>query len=170
VADRSTSSGRWVGLAFLAAWLAGALYIPLCGIHVVFGVPWQPVLGAIGAVLFLIFIGGFAVFIVGCGAYQLRVSHTERRPVTWREELVGWVVPPAPDESGTLGWRWQSVGTMRAAEFLAALRQSPEGGLQVFIARLPCRIEPLSDEAGQTSVRWYMSRHTVEPGDRSDGR
>jgi hypothetical protein len=93
----------------------------LLAVHWLFGVPWSPVLGLAGALLFALLLCGFTAFLIGVCIYQFRESFVQRMPVTWEGKLVGWILAPAPDESGGQTGRWLPANTPEAAAFLAAL-------------------------------------------------
>jgi hypothetical protein len=170
VANQSKIFRPWVVWAFLIAWLAGVLYVGLLSVHWVLGVPWHPVLGLAGAVLFVIFVGGFTASLIGHGIAQIRWSLAERRSVTWRGKLVGWVVNPAPDESGGHTGVWQPAPSEEAAAFLAEPDGAAGAGRQVLVGGVPCRIEFRPDDSWQTSVRWQVSPPDAEPPVVADGR
>jgi hypothetical protein len=141
----------------------------LLAVHLLFGVPWQPVLSITGAFLFAIFVCGFTAAFIGRCIYQIRWSLAERRPVTWEGKLVGWVAAPALDESGGQTGRWLAVKSPEAAGFLAALNDAPGAEQQVLVGGIPSRIELLPDESWPISVRWCATPHSGHPPAAAQG-
>jgi hypothetical protein len=170
MANRSNRSELWAVRAFLLAWLAGALYVCLLAVHWLFGVPWHPVLGVAGALLFAVFLCGFSASLIGHGITQIRESLVERRPVTWQGKLVGWVVAPTPDESGGETGRWLPARSPDAAAFLAALSGAPGAETQASVGDIPSRIELRPDESCGTLARWCVSPPDAAPPAAADNR
>lgn len=158
--NRSRPAPAWVVWALLVAWLAGVLYLCLIAAHWLFGVPWRPVLAPAGTFLLALSLCGFSAFLIGCCIYQIRDSLAERRPVTWRGKLVGWVVAPTPDGSGGQTGRWLPANSPEAAEFLAALGGS---AVPVLVGGVPARVEARPDESGQTALRWCVGPRDAGP-------
>jgi hypothetical protein len=149
----------WVVWAFLIAWLAGVLYVCLLAVHLLFGVPWHPVISVACAVLFALVVGGFTAAFIGRCIYQIRWWLARRWPVTWQGKLVGWIVSPIADDSGGHTGRWLPADSAEAAAFLAGLSGAPGADRQVLVRGIPSRIELRPDESAQVSVRWYVSPH-----------
>jgi hypothetical protein len=85
-------------------------------------------------------------------------SAVERWPLAWKGDEVGWLAELVFDDATGAGCEgiWQASDTQAAEEFLAALRDSPHGGIMATLGGIPSWISRVPDRPESLSAMFWV--------------